>query len=295
MSTRGNNGKNRSTAYLEPCHVAKGQRFNIHHKAYLNHDDYACKPHFHNVHELIFFEQVEGEFQHPDGRSALLSSDVVFTPAMESHHFSLTTHTKAWYVLQFESELLPSVAKQQNTPLLKASHLRLSEADSLQVYQCLQWLLASFISAPNNCETSTLCEHILALTFSRGLRQQAANTSVTSKTERLQPFLSKLKGNELVNMSLDDAAALCFMSPAHFSRQFKRCTAMTYTDYMVAHKLKQAGRMLTQTTQSVTDISFALGFSSPSYFIRQFRRHFTITPKQFRQFKHHQPANEHCE
>lgn len=275
--------KTSSIAYLEHSHLKHNQAFDIHHVNYLHHEDYQCKLHFHDVHELIFFEQVAGEFFHPDGTSTIMPGDIVFTPAMESHEFSLTEHRKSWYVLQFTSDQLSMVSNSLNLPLTKASHLRLDANECSQLYQCLQWLLNAYLSAPENIATNALCHYVLAFTFSYALSQQASAPASGMKSHRLTPILKQFHDDEIINLKLEEAATLCFMSPAHFSRQFKQCTGRSYTDYCQTHRLKQAGRLLTQTHHSITDISFRLGFSSPSYFIRQFKRHFGVTPKQFKQ------------
>lgn len=52
----------KNNTYCEPFCIQQGYNFEIHHVNYDDEDPYSCFMHFHEVHELIVFEQIEGAF-----------------------------------------------------------------------------------------------------------------------------------------------------------------------------------------------------------------------------------------
>jgi YesN/AraC family two-component response regulator len=85
-----------------------------------------------------------------------------------------------------------------------------------------------------------------------------------------QNFRSKVRG--------DDAAALCGLSPFRFSRLFKDTYGLTFRDYLVNFRLKEACRLLENPSVTVADVAFAVGFQDPSYFTRIFKHRVGTAP-----------------
>jgi AraC-like DNA-binding protein len=78
---------------------------------------------------------------------------------------------------------------------------------------------------------------------------------------------------------LADAAAL---SPAHFSREFRRTFGEAPHQYLLTRRLERAAALLRNTDRSVTDICFAVGLTSVGSFITSFRRVYGRAPLAYR-------------
>lgn len=87
-----------------------------------------------------------------------------------------------------------------------------------------------------------------------------------------QHFRSKIRSEEV--------ARLCNMSPYRFSRGFKEQFGMGFREYVLQHRLRQAGHMLENPHAVVSDVCYACGFNDPSYFARMFRRFFGVAPSE---------------
>jgi AraC-like DNA-binding protein len=82
-----------------------------------------------------------------------------------------------------------------------------------------------------------------------------------------------------------DVAALArvaHLSPAHFSREFRRAFGETPHQYLLTRRLERAAALLRNTDHSVAEICFAVGLASVGSFTSSFRRVYRVTPTAYR-------------
>jgi AraC-like DNA-binding protein len=82
-----------------------------------------------------------------------------------------------------------------------------------------------------------------------------------------------------------DVAALAraaFVSPAHFSRKFRRAFGETPHQYLLTRRLERAAALLRNTDRSIADICFTVGLRSLGSFTTSFRRAYGVTPAAYR-------------
>jgi len=82
--------------------------------------------------------------------------------------------------------------------------------------------------------------------------------------------------------SLERAAEQLHLSKYHISHLFKAETGRTVTEYMLARRVKEACRMLTETSLPVAEIGARVGWPIASHFTQQFKRWAGMTPLQYR-------------
>ena len=82
--------------------------------------------------------------------------------------------------------------------------------------------------------------------------------------------------------SQSDVARQVRLSPAAFSRFFKRSVGKTYVSYLNELRIGRACRELIETDMNVTEIAFRAGFNNLSNFNRRFRRMKDLTPRAYR-------------
>ena len=99
---------------------------------------------------------------------------------------------------------------------------------------------------------------------------------------RLKPVLDRVRDQYAVRFPLGAAARLAGMSPAVFSRAFKRASGMTFSQYVNRVRMTHAVALLEETGESVAAIACRLGFCDQSHFDRRFRQTFGRTPTQHR-------------
>ena len=64
----------------------------------------------------------------------------------------------------------------------------------------------------------------------------------------------------------------------------KKTTGTTITSYRNSMRLLTAKKMLINTDDSITKISYECGFDNSSYFSKLFKRSEKISPKEYRKF-----------
>src|ERR1700712_1678799 len=93
------------------------------------------------------------------------------------------------------------------------------------------------------------------------------------------------------SLSVADLAAAASLSPAHFSREFKRAFGESPHQYLLTRRLERAAALLRTTDWSITDICLAVGASSLGSFTTSFRRIFGQPPLAYR--ASYPPAQRH--
>ena len=97
-----------------------------------------------------------------------------------------------------------------------------------------------------------------------------------------------LKAKDLADASytrplpVTDLAAAACLSPAHFSREFKRTFGESPHQYLLTRRLERAAALLRTTDWSVADICFTVGAHSVGSFTTSFRRTFGKSPLDYR-------------
>jgi AraC-like DNA-binding protein len=80
------------------------------------------------------------------------------------------------------------------------------------------------------------------------------------------------------------------LSPAHFSREFRRTFGEPPHKYLLMRRLERAAELLRNTDRSVADICLGVGLKSVGSFTTSFQRRFGMTPTAYRAA--HPPALE---
>lgn len=97
----------------------------------------------------------------------------------------------------------------------------------------------------------------------------------------LAPAISYVESSYRDGVSSAKAAQLCSLTPFHFSRLFKETYDLTFREYVLRFKVREACRLLKNPNAPVADVAALVGFSDPSYFGKVFRRFTGYSPSRF--------------
>ena len=103
-----------------------------------------------------------------------------------------------------------------------------------------------------------------------------------SQYHKIQQAVRFINDNYRTDIRLDAVAWEVRLSPAHFSRIFKKVVGLPYQDYLNGCRIMKAKKLLRTSTRSVTEIAVSLGFADPTGFGRIFKKLTGHTPSAFR-------------
>jgi AraC-like DNA-binding protein len=83
-------------------------------------------------------------------------------------------------------------------------------------------------------------------------------------------------------LDVPSIARAAHLSPAHFSREFRRTFGDTPHQYLLTRRLERAAALLRTTDRTVADICFIVGLSSVGSFTTSFGRTFGLSPTAYR-------------
>lgn len=129
---------------------------------------------------------------------------------------------------------------------------------------------------PDNLELGGLLADVLIMIF-RAVFQNTAEPLTAIDHAR---DIIRARYREKLNVAA--LAQEVSMSPAHFSRQFKRRFGRAPIDYQLDLRLRSASELLRISAEPLSTIAAAVGFDDVYYFSRLFRRRLGEAPGQFR-------------
>lgn len=103
-----------------------------------------------------------------------------------------------------------------------------------------------------------------------------------SETRRLLRARDVIDRHYAEPLNVDALAAVALLSPAHFSRRFKRLFGQPPHEYLYYRRIERAKWLLRTGDMSVTDICHAVGYSSLGTFTTTFVRLVGETPTAHR-------------
>ncbi len=192
--------------------------------------------------------------------------------------------------IQFSRTLFPEelLARKQFRTIremfLKAANgLTFSLKAIMKVYNLLDVLA----SEPDGFEQyQRLLQILYTLSNDEGARVLAsssfANMEHNVESRRVRKVQEYINAHYSEEIRLEDCAAMVGMSPSAFSRFFKQHTGRTLMDYIIDIRLGNAARLLVDTSEGISEISYACGFNNLSNFNRAFKARRGYTPRDFR-------------
>lgn len=163
----------------------------------------------------------------------------------------------------------------QSSPELDYLHNRIAKkvtkerASNLQIDEMVIDLLERVISILTNSKELPV--------IADSLKQFHLTTVENARAYILENFSQ--------DISLQQLAKHCLVSPFHFSRIFKTIMNISPHQYLTEVRLNHAKVLLSTTEQSITDIAFTCGFNSIEHFATAYRYRFHTSPSKFRTVK----------
>lgn len=100
--------------------------------------------------------------------------------------------------------------------------------------------------------------------------------------DRIKSMMIYIHEHYPEKISISDLAAAGFSSERECFRAFQECLHMTPFAYVKSYRLQKACQLLSEGSESITEIGHACGLGSSSYFGKVFREQMGLTPLEYR-------------
>lgn len=125
---------------------------------------------------------------------------------------------------------------------------------------------------------SYLLEHYSKRPTQEGNKEE--NSSLSGA--RLRKILHVMSQHLHAPLTNAEMAAICAMSEAHFSREFRRAMGTPPHQYLMRLRLEHAGQALLKDNSRIVDIACDYGFNNASHFSRSFTAQYGVPPAIYR-------------
>lgn len=103
------------------------------------------------------------------------------------------------------------------------------------------------------------------------------------KNSHIKEAMEFIRSHYMQDISLDDVASACGLSPFYMSRMFKQSLDVNFVALLTDVRMEQAVKLLEQGIYSNSEIAKAVGYTSVSYFHKVFRRKTGMTLGDYRE------------
>ncbi len=100
--------------------------------------------------------------------------------------------------------------------------------------------------------------------------------------KRLEQAIYYINSHYMDELTLEEGAALAYMSPNYFSNYFKSVTGKGFSEYVTRLRLKRVRELYLTTDRSVSSIAMECGFRNMSNFYRQYKKYIGELPQKGR-------------
>lgn len=181
-----------------------------------------------------------------------------------------------------KSELKDTVRKNKNNALVLLTlcsrsciHGGLHPSAAFDLHEYYAFLLEE---CRTTGEVIKFCKDMV-YDFMSQVRHAKTDSSISPPIQNICYYIQKHLAEPLC---MKDLAKLTGYTEYYFSHKFQKETGVTVKDYILNEKISQAKLLLTDSSQSIQEISDALGFCNRSYFSTCFMKKVGVPPSQYK-------------
>ncbi len=112
--------------------------------------------------------------------------------------------------------------------------------------------------------------------------KQNSHEEYTYISQQLKILIKFISDNYANQITLADISSQVHLNPAYVSSLFKKSLGYTFKEYLINVRLKEASKLLKNSTASIEKIAHSCGFNSCNHFCKTFKKHIGISPSTYR-------------
>ena len=259
-----------------PLELSEGKMF-----FYSSRRRYGTVMNSHHYHDSKFeiYYMVSGKCSYfiDDKSYDVLPGDVVLIPEGTIHKTDYGKEEHSRLLIECSSGFIPEEVRPK---IAELSYVYRNPDVTRDIFLLLKKIGEEF-SHPDELTENALTAYMRIL-FSTLVRSENSAERPDSKNQMIEEVVSYLKENFSQEISLSAMAKLCFVSPEHLSRTFKKETGFGFSEYLTLLRLRQAEYMLKEGDEySISEIAYRCGFNDSNYFSDKFKKTYGTSPLKY--------------
>lgn len=242
--------------------------------------DWLSIPHSHNYTELFYIVSGDGHFQISDQTFPVRKNQlIIVNPNIVHTELSYRVHPLHYIVIGIEGlEITISGAKE-------GRYCVYTFEEDNDVLSSMQKILDEMHDQKPGFET--ICQAYMDIIITQLIRK--ANVSVTqvharhfSGNRQCASIKHYIDHHYKENITLDQLAEIAGINKSYLGHSFKKEYGVSPINYLIACRILESKRLLTETDLTLRQIASIVGFSTSSYFSQIFRKSEGISPIDYR-------------
>jgi len=245
-----------------------------------NDGRWSPENHYHNFLEIYFLESGECDYFIDDKVYRVLPGDMVIIRENIIHNTVYGEKVCSRMLINCSKNLVPQCMTSVNFP--KVILFRNSEQTE-EIYHIFMQIKKQYENKNEYSGEIVICYTKLLLLIAGSSKNMYSEKTRCKYTEAAAEYIKNNLANEI---SLAKTAKVLSVSAEHLSRQFKKDTGISFSEYVNLQRLKKAEEMLTSgKRESVTNIAHMCGFNDSNYFSAGFKKMYGVSPLKWRKSK----------
>lgn len=255
----------------------------------------VCPYHRHVELELVSVDSSEGRLVVGDHVGTFRTGDLFFFGKNLPHFFQNVRGRPAreaarTHVIQFRRDFAGGGLFEvpEFRPLARLLHRarRGLKVDSTDARKAVRKQMRAVHEARQGHRVTALLELLLELAACKSLEPLASvhyDPESLPSDGRMPVIMAYIHENFREAITVTAAAARAGLTPNAFCRYFKIQTRRTFIDVVNEMRIKEACRLLEQTSFPVTEVAYASGFANLAHFYAEFRKRMHCSPRRHRE------------
>lgn len=258
------------------------------HATYFSHVDFLMElhdgkanpmtSHFHPYYEFYYMCNGEVDYLIDKNIYSVQEGDLVIIPANKLHKtIAKNSSSRKRILLYLGTNYLDLDSDLYSLPSSGILHL----GSNSRIYNILLSLMDEFENEKNELMIKSLLYELMIL-ISRYNTIETDAPAHANISNTIQKVLDYIHSEYTSNITLKSAADYVFLNESYLSRNFKKHTGFTFSEYLSKHRIQAAIHHLENSEKNVSDIATEVGFNSLNHFCKTFKNHIGCSPLKYR-------------
>lgn len=239
--------------------------------------------HTHDTYSIGIVSQGRTNFIHQNQAMVVGSGDIALINPAEAHACNPEPGSMlTYFMLYIEPLLMKKIASDLSGSTSKTPCFSKPVIKDTRLHRTLSQLCNLLIQYPDDLLEieSGLYESLSELLLNYGSEGDTPLPQLTGNLEVLKAGQQFLVDYLDQNISLQELASICGLSPYHFLRTFRNHFGLPPHAYQLQQRINRAKRLL-HSNMPIIEVATKVGFADQSHFTRKFKASVGATPRQY--------------